>query len=290
MDASYSHTKQAKKRGGWNQVDKATVVDGVAMCVEWWIERRMEKLREALSDSMAVNPFLIPILFDMHGIDDFGELSDFLVGSHLMNGHNTGFGKLMDEKILPRVFGTQKLDKAYRGQQAPFADANFNEIDHVVTRADGSKYLLSLKSGRWTIQLTMATQLNAAFNRILQTYGSLFDGVVVGVIYGTADSLTDKYDILRGINRGAKHNVLDLTENVSVYAGRAFWSWLNEDIPETQDWILEGIQAGIVRGDPRQEARTLLSAYNAAVARNFDKFIGADGRVDWAALLTEING
>ena len=28
-----------------------------------------------------------------------------------------------------------------------------------------------------------------------------FDQIVVGVIYGTRESLTDKYDIIRGINR-----------------------------------------------------------------------------------------
>ena len=36
----------------------------------------------------------------------------------------------------------------------------------------------------------------------------------------SALQLTDKYDILRGINRGKQHNVVDLTANVKVYAGR----------------------------------------------------------------------
>lgn len=270
-------------------MNKDEIVNKTAIWVEWWIEQRKGKLRNELSDTMSINPFMLPILFDLHNINDFGELSDLFVSSHLMVGHNTGFGKLIDEKILPEVFGTQKLDKKFRHENEPFVDSCFNEIDHIVDRGNGEIGLLSLKAGKWTIQLTMAMHLNTAFNEILTKYDQ-FDEIVVGVFYGTLEGLTDKYDILRGINRGAKHNVIDLTKNVSVHTGRAFWAWLNKDIIETQDWVLEGIIKGVKDSNARVEGGELLANYNKFVADKYQRFIKEDNSIDWHALLTSING
>lgn len=270
-------------------MNREDIINKTAARVTWWMEQRKAKLRNELSDTMSVNPFMLPILFDLHNIRDFGELSDLFVSSHLMVGHNTGFGKLIDEKILPEVFGTQKLDREFRRINKPFIDSCFNEIDHLVDRGDGNIGLLSLKAGKWTIQLTMAMQLNYSFNEILTKYDQ-FEEIVVGVFYGTVEGLTDKYDILRGINRGAKHNVIDLTKSVSVHTGRAFWSWLNQDIPETQDWFLEGILKGVKESNAREEGGQLLAGYNKFVAQKYQKFIKGDGSIDWQALLTSING
>lgn len=271
-------------------MNRNDVVEGTASCVTWWIKQRMKKLRERTSDTMTINPFLLPIVFDLHSISDFGELSEFLVSSHLMVGHNTGFGKLIDEKILPKVFGAEKLTAAYRGENAPFTQACFNEIDHIIHRADGKTELLCLKAGRWTIQLTMAVQLNYAFREILEDFGDDYQDIVVGVFYGKSETLTDKYDILRGENRGAQHNVFDLTDRVSVYAGREFWTWLNNGVEETQDWVLEGIQKGVSNSKPREEGERLLKGFNESVAMLYQKYIGEDGEVDWQELLKDTNG
>ena len=51
-------------------------------------------------------------------------------------------------------------------------------------------------------------QLNRTFEQLikLRDEGTLkYSKIVVGVFYGTHDTLTDKYDIMRGINRGAVH-------------------------------------------------------------------------------------
>ncbi len=65
------------------------------------------------------------------------------------------------------------------------------------------KELLSLKAGKWTIQLTMAMQLNTSFNEIITNHPGLCKKIIVGVFYGKADDLTDKYEILRGIKPGS---------------------------------------------------------------------------------------
>src|SRR5579884_3580124 len=176
-------------------VDRETIIKIVSEETCWMIKQRMDKLKEAVYESMSVMPFLMPIIFDLHGATTIQELGDLLVLGHLMVGHSTSFGKLLDEKVLPKVFKTEKFTGAYRkGHHPPFLDACFNEIDHLVNTPNGP-VLLSLKASRWTIQLTAAIELNNAFNIILKRYNPPYREIVVGVFAGKQASLTDKYDI-----------------------------------------------------------------------------------------------
>ena len=274
---------------------KKEVTDGVAEWTVWWLAERRKKLVKELSDTMSVNPFLMPLLFEFHGLNSFSELSDLVVGGHLMTGHSTGFGKLVDEKILPNVFGSAKLDSKYRAK-AGLNQSFYDEIDHVVIRPNGDVELLSLKAGRWTIQLTMAVQLNAAFEEILKTFPGKFSKIVVGVFYGKSAGLTDKYDILRGVNRGKNHNVIDLQEHVNVYAGREFWSWLNGDNDDTQDWVHTGFLNGIELHRKSEELQPIkvheyLQNYREGIQKKYSKYTDlTTGEIDWKKLLVDING
>jgi hypothetical protein len=271
-------------------VQRSEIINLVGQETRWMVEQRMQKLREELHDTMSLSPFLMPILYDLHNAGNFSELAELLLAGHLMIGHFTSFGKLIDEKILPRVFNTHKLNAAYRRSHPPLIEACFDEIDHLVPRPGGKPALLSMKSSRWTIQLTAAIGLNRAFAEILRLYSHRYEEIVVGVTSGTQARLSDKYDILRGINRGKAHNVIDLQSNVKVLAGREFWSWINGNEPATQDWIMDGILVGLRTANCRNEIRQLLAGYTAAFNRKYDRHLNAGGTVDWHQLLTEING
>lgn len=268
--------------------NKGDVVEGVSGEVEWWVAQRMHKLREALLDSMSINPFLLPAIYDLHHSESFEELGSLLLAGHLMVGHATGFGKLIDEKILPKVFGTTKLSGSLRAQTPPLQDSCFDDIDHLIDRSGGIA-LLSLKASRWTIQLASAVNLNRSFAEILERYGDQFKEIVVGVIYGKHSDLTDKYDILRGVNRGRNHSVQDLTDRVEVFSGRGFWSWLNEGAADTQTWVMEGIVLGLEKSNCREESKELLVAFAKAFNEIYAIHIRADGSVDWHQLLASIN-
>lgn len=95
-------------------MNKAEVIAGVSKQIVWWMGERQKKLSELRHETMSVNPFLLPLVFGIHQFKEFDELAEFLVSAHLSTGYATGFGKLIDEKILPHVFGTRKLDKAMR--------------------------------------------------------------------------------------------------------------------------------------------------------------------------------
>jgi hypothetical protein len=269
--------------------DRETVVSIVSEEIRWMLLQRMGKLREVAYETMSLTPFLLPILYDFHSAASFEDLGELLVVGHLMVGHFTSFGKLIDEKILPKAFKTQKLSGRFRDENKPFKEACFNEIDHLIQREDGP-VLLSLKGSKWTIQLTMAVQLNSAFNYILTKYNPPYNRIVVGVFAGRAEILTDKYDILRGINRGKKHDVVDLTKNVQVLAGREFWSWLNGGEAATQEWVLDGILDGLRLARCETECAELIKAFVASFNAVYAKHLNADGKVDWHRLLREING
>jgi hypothetical protein len=262
--------------------------EGIKQWVKWWINERKKKLVNELTDTMTINPFMAPFLYEFHDLKNFGDILDLLISSHLMIGHSTGFGKLVDEKILPNVFGTHKLDKKNRAGTARFLESYFDEIDHLILRPDGSKELLSLKAGRWTIQLAAATQLNRSFHEIVNRYGPDYKGIVVGVFYGHAETLSDKYDILRGINRGANHDVIDLTEHVSVYAGRAFWDWLS-GVPNTQELVLGGIIDALREDSIRSESGGLLVRFKQAVGKSYGITDVENITPDWNDLLNRIN-
>ena len=243
---------------------------------------------------MALNPFLAPIIMGLHGYSNFEGLAEFLLGGHLSGGHNTGFGKLIDEKLVPRIFGTTELTTKYRDTHPMVSGSTFDEIDHLVPRTDGTVALLSLKASKWSIQLTMAVQLNHQFERLIERRheGLLdFSDIVLGIEYGTLDTLTDKYDIARGINTGASHDVRDLTEHVHVHVGRDFWKWINYGEEETQDWIFAAILSTV--SEFRKENPNIAdftTKYRDAFVDEYSGRINKDGSIDWANILQDING
>lgn len=270
---------------------KEEVTAGVKKWTHWWIGQRQKKLTELMSETMSINPFMMPFLFEYHSLNNFDEVVEMIISKHLITGHDTGFGKLIDEKILPNVFGAQKLDKKFREQTPPFNQPCFDEIDHIITRDNGKVDLLSLKAGKWTIQLTMAVQLNHSFEEILSNHSGEFDNIVVGVFYGKQADLTDKYRILRGINTGANHSVTDLTEHVQVYAGKEFWSWLNDGECDTQIWVLEAIEEAVKEADIKSSNKKLIDDFKLHVVDKYNKTVlTKDGDADWSKLLEMING
>lgn len=269
---------------------KIEVVSDVKTWTRWWVKQRRKKLEDQLNETMSINPFLMPFLFDYHDLKKLEDLVDLIIASHLMTGHATGFGKLIDEKILPNVFGTKKLDVNYRRLNKPLNNSCFDEIDHLIIRKNGTKQLLSLKAGKWTIQLTMAVQLNFAFVEMLEKHKDVFDEIIVGVFYGKQVDLTDKYDILRGINRGANHDVKDIRNHVSVYSGREFWSWLNDGEQDTQEWVLQGMLEALQEEKIHETASALLAEFKNGVVQKHENDIRDGEKLDWYKLLKKING
>jgi hypothetical protein len=161
-------------------MQKDSVVAGVKEQAVWWLNERLKKVKAEKHDTMEVNPFMAPLITALHGHENFSELAEFLLIGHFAIGHATGFGKLVDEKILPKVFHTTKLDKAIR-KTGILNNTCFDNIDHIVNKAN-ERVLLSQKASKWTIQLGQAVELNKSFKEILnlRAEGKVdFDRIVV---------------------------------------------------------------------------------------------------------------
>ena len=113
---------------------------GTNTLIQWWLNQRLKNLECLSSESIAFNPFLAPIIMGRHGFNDFDGLAGFLLGGHLSGGHNTGFGTLLDEKMLPQVFGTTKLTSNFRVANQMIPGPAFDEIDHLVPRNLAGKW------------------------------------------------------------------------------------------------------------------------------------------------------
>ena len=270
------------------------IVDGVSEQVQWWVEQRRTKLIKLRHQSHAINPFLWPIIKSMHGFRDLRELVAFQLAGHLVEGHATGFGKLVDEKILSHVFGTTKLDRKFREINSEYQNHAYDNIDHLMMHSGKPRDLLSLKAGRWSIQLGQAVQLNRSFQALLDRRANEeieFDRLVVGVFYGTNEGLTDKYRIIQGLETSAQHDITDISEHVDVYAGREFWSWINGGERNTQEWVLLGIELGYELA--AEENGPLDESYEAFISdfeSQLKPFLAEDGTIDWVHLLRDING
>lgn len=271
-------------------MDKSKVIAEVEECVRWWIEQRAAKIGQVEHGSMEINPFLAPLICALHGLDSASDLSKFITAGHFYIGHGTGFGKLIDEKILPRAFGTIKLDKAYR-EQAGLTDPAFDDIDQIVIKPDG-RYLLSQKASKWTIQLGQAMGLNRSFRSLLnlREAGQVdFKKIVVGVFYGHADDLTDKYRILRGITTGAAHDVTDISSHVDVHSGRDFWSWLADD-EAAQEWVMVGIHRAIASSSAAEvEAQRADEKIEHRVTGMLSQVGDVKTEQDWINFINAIN-
>jgi hypothetical protein len=272
-------------------MDRDSVVAGVATEVLRFARNRRKKLEGLQHKTMAENPFLNPLIMEMNGYETLADLADFAISGHLSEGHATGFGKLVDERIVPVVFGTVKLTKAFREKTRPYHAPMFGVIDHLRPKEGGTQDLLPLKAGRWSIQLGQALNMNHSFANLIdeREAGFIeFDRIVIGVLYGTEATLTDKFQIARGVG---PHDVVDIREHVDIKAGRRFWAWLNDGIEETQEWVLDGILQGIKTArDELGPAAELIGAYARSYEARLSRHVHDNGSVDWHSLLREVNG
>ena len=95
---------------------------------------------------------------------------------------------------------------------------------------------------------------------------------------------------MRGINRGAVHNVIDLTDKVDVYSGKEFWGWLSGGFDDAQEWVLEGILSALDEAKIHETAKGLLDQFREGVVEKYEEDIREGDTLDWLKLLKKING
>ncbi len=216
------------------------IIEAASPLVGRFLTIRVKAIQRSITGVLNINPFLVRALEAVRPMRSQMDLAVFMWDWHIALGYATAFAKAIDEKILPAAFLTEACDKYYRAERE-MLEPCFDDIDHVVGRRDGT-FLLSLKASAWSIQHGQAMGMYGNFRR-LGEIGRQESGIVVGVYYGHAALLTNKYDIVRGINRRYADQ-LEPLDYVQVHSGKEFWSWLNDDEQLTQEWMLEAIAVG----------------------------------------------
>lgn len=186
----------------------------VAIEAESFLERRYKKVRALKLKNLNFNPILLRLVRDMHGLDSPQAVIDYLVTATLRAGEETAYGWLVD-LFLPPLFGASTPPE----REDEYKWEGYKEIDKEIVRPNPSsgkstRHLISLKSGPFTINDTMAREM-AENVRSLQKFGK--EPVIYGVTYGRPDQLSNKPYIVKG-------EFPD--DRVAILVGRQFWDWL----------------------------------------------------------------
>lgn len=148
------------------------------------LERRLKKVKQlidAKSSDVNLNPFLMLALAPAYNIFSPFEAAEHLQHTKLHQGDATAFGKFIEDKILPPFGVSSPPEKKLN-------PSLYSPIDVEVT-VEGTRYLLSLKSGPWTMNQAHAHEMIEKFPQIHAETGN---ALIIGIVYGTRSRLNNK--------------------------------------------------------------------------------------------------
>jgi hypothetical protein len=172
------------------------------------IERRFQKVQELVdvnSGDINVNPFLMLAMAPAYNIFSPFEVAEYEQNSKLPHGDSTAFGKYTEDGIFP-IFGAKQPPekKTQKTLWSPI------DIEMVI---GGTRFLLTLKSGPWTMNQSHANEMVASFPDVHAATGAQ---IIIGITYGTAQSLNNKPAIVMA-NTG---------DYVHTLVGRELWEFV----------------------------------------------------------------
>jgi hypothetical protein len=225
------------------------------------LERRLGKARQltdVTSADVNINPFLMLALAPAYNIFSPFEAGEYIQNSKLHHGDATAFGKFIEDKILPPFGVTRPSEKD--------SDPSlFSSID-VETTVDGSRYLLSLKSGPWTMNQSHANEMVAAFPRIHEQTGA---DLVIGVFYGKRQRLNNKPALVEKATGAYVHTLV----------GHEFWQFMT-GVRDAHQEIFRAIRTAQTRFAERHGGKTFfeqLIEARLALASSFREAFELEG-------------
>jgi hypothetical protein len=235
--------------------------EGIVAETDQLLERRLVKVRElvnAKSGDVNINPFLMLALAPAYNIFSPFEAAEYIQNSKLHHGDATAFGKFIEDKILPRFGVSQPAEKN--------ADPNLYSPIDVETTVEGSRYLLSLKSGPWTMNQAHANEMSTTFPTIHDRTGA---DLVIGIVYGTRDRLNNKPALVERNTGPYTHTLV----------GHEFWEFVT-GVRDAHKEIFRAIRAAQARFADRHGGKTFfeqLIEARLALAASFREAFELEG-------------
>ena len=163
------------------------VFDSLVVETRALLERRFALLAEDFNDiaDTNFNPFLLLITAPVYNLFSPFEVAERLQLAKAFHGDDTAFGRFAEEKVLP-LFGVKECSEKVEATQKQLG-GGWEPIDreHVV---DGKRYLISLKSGPWTMNQSHA---NAMVEKLPTIHEKTKCPVILGITYGRYENLNN---------------------------------------------------------------------------------------------------
>jgi Type II restriction endonuclease EcoO109I len=174
-----------------------------------FLKRRYHSLAVDFDDISKTNfnPFLLLMTAPVYNVFSPFEVAERLQLGKAFHGDDTAFGRMGEERYL-RPFGARRPpEKANKGSA-------WEPIDLEIT-VEGMRYLLSIKSGPWTMNQGHATAMIDRFPTIHRETGA---NIVLGILYGRYKNLNNKPGL---VDRNIGH-----AEWFDFLVGRDFWEFI----------------------------------------------------------------
>lgn len=174
-----------------------------------FLDRRFAALAEGFDDisDTNFNPLLLLITAPVYNLFSPFEVAERLQLGKAFHGDDTAFGRFGEEKILPLFGAVSPPEKGKRPAWEP--------IDCSID-VEGQRYLISVKSGPWTMNQSHANAMVEKFAAIHDEVGC---NVMVGIMYGRYENLNNKPKVVEdGLGSPAWYDYL---------VGRDFWEFVS---------------------------------------------------------------
>lgn len=173
--------------------------DAVVRVTRSLLDRRfdsMQNLRDVAATGVNLNPFLMLAMAPAYNIFSPYEAAEYAQNAKLPHGDATAFGKFVEDAIFP-IFGAGWPAEKYHAKRAPHGSAyestRYSSIDGDIT-VDAIRYLITYKSGPWTMNQSHAHEMIANFPLVHQQTGC---DIIIAITYGTPSRLNNKPALVR---------------------------------------------------------------------------------------------
>lgn len=179
------------------------------------LERRFEALAEGFDDiaDTNFNPFLLLITSPVYNLFSPFEIAERLQLGKAFHGDDTAFGRFGEEKLLP-LFGVAECSEKVKAIQDRLGGP-WEPIDRELM-VEGRRYLISVKSGPWTMNQSHA---NAMVDKLPAIHKQTQCPIVLGIMYGRYENLNNKPALVE--------TSLGSPEWFDYLVGRDFWEFIS---------------------------------------------------------------
>jgi hypothetical protein len=201
------------------------------------LERRLatvQKMTSVTSKDVNTNPFLMLAMAPAYNIYSPLEAAEYAQMAKLPHGDSTAFGRFVEDRVFP-IFGV--MDPPEKMQEKSL----YSPIDKQIT-VEGTRYLMTLKSGPWTMNQSHANEMIDRFPTIHHNTGA---ELIIGIYYGSDERLNNKPALVRSSTGPYVHTLV----------GKDLWEFVT-GVQDAHLVVFNAIQAAQVEFARRHGGKT----------------------------------